>query len=1471
MSPFDCIPDSELLVSPKDREGSAKLFALSRTPPDHDMFSLDGQRRATPSKISGPNWELFPDTICSTPKRRTRCKSVIACLPRRAEVEEIQQRSDGEDEELQSVAEKSPGLLTFDDNLDTDVNDGDPEPILMKRTPCIINTENFALNELVKYMHPYCLPAVTMCLESEDDENLEQDTVFLEIVSDERETIKIPVVVEPPPEDMLCPESSDGMTGMDVEMENLPNIPSSSDKDVPELKVNVEKENGVQDEVTEAVKDVPELQDSPPQPPEIKSSDNDSHTVGKVVPDCQKNSEPEITVPVIANEKQPQKVKRSSKAKKPSKSKSKSKTKIEAENKPPDVPEPIPARSIAQPTANRPSNPSLQESDLLIKTLDQVKKESQMDLRSSKAGRAKTRTRGSLDGSNADRNVKVVSKESEQAKSAVDVGKDLVQNPKLENPDSVGTGESAVQVLQSDKEIVKDILVPSDICNGEESGASKVEDVQDGDSSQMKDAKPKSLSLSEYRKRLQHRQPKPVQDLENPSYSRWPTVPEPPTELAELPCLIVPSQPKKSMEDKPCPIKTTNNPGREVPVSSVSVPMVSQEVQQLTAEPCPSGTDVAPPAMVAPQPSVPPQFYPSVWPAVPPPPSFYPGMPPMAGVHHYQNTLPSVFPVQPPVMSWPPFPPPPIAVPPVHPTGWVSGPPTPYWSNAQMAQAMSESQPLHNAPVTYGPSTLHVGPEKELLKKGVVQPVERRPQVPRIVVKKPENSVESKNGAKPEGLKSDSSSLLMKAAKSPSVPVPESKEKILIPNLKSANQVVSQIMEILKKAQKLGFQIPTSNATSANAQPVPPSASALQLKQKVPADVKVQVVDKPLTRESPAPVIEASLKPEKLKMEKFPATGMGTAQEVAKDKVASEGAEPGVLPRAEPVWASEEMFQAAAGSEPKEPEKSFTCESGIEATDLTSLLEQFEKTEAKEEERLPRSPDKLAVGNSGTGKTLEKMIHEKLLAPELVNTAGLTPPATPPHQLWKSAATGPVAGKPRSLHVQEKSYSPVKTAKLIEPKPLPQSRLKLRSVGSSPSVAVPPVHVASGDHDYCIFSSQQEGNKAATTTATTAASPAACEEGSRWNVKHHPNITIKPIVQFNKRQQIKACPKQPAPSAPSVVSNQSTTCGPIKPIAPCGSIQKASTDPLDHRTNVMAESAVASAPASVLMSPDSSPCRSETGASRTDVKRGNVSSRRALRCYRKYQGSPSPQKSWRGRSSSSRSDSMSSSCSCSCSSSSSRSRSGSPASKRRRTSRYRSRSRHRSRSSSRSGYCSSDSSRSSSCSSRSCTSSSSRSRSRSPSPYERRCRSRSRRCESRESYNRRKIYHKERAIEERRVVYIGKINSLMTRSELRRRFSVFGDIEECTIHFREEGDNYGFVTYRCTREAFAAIENGHKLRLPGELPFDLCFGGRRQFCKSTYADLDSHRDDFDPAPVRSKFEALDFDTLLKQAQKNHRR
>ena len=50
-------------------------------------------------------------------------------------------------------------------------------------------------------------------------------------------------------------------------------------------------------------------------------------------------------------------------------------------------------------------------------------------------------------------------------------------------------------------------------------------------------------------------------------------------------------------------------------------------------------------------------------------------------------------------------------------------------------------------------------------------------------------------------------------------------------------------------------------------------------------------------------------------------------------------------------------------------------------------------------------------------------------------------------------------------------------------------------------------------------------------------------------------------------------------------------------------------------------------------------------------------------------------------------------------------------------------------------------------------------------------------------------------------------------------------------------DNFGFITYRYTCDAFAALENGHTLRRSDEPQFELCFGGQKQFCKSDYTDL----------------------------------
>ena len=46
---------------------------------------------------------------------------------------------------------------------------------------------------------------------------------------------------------------------------------------------------------------------------------------------------------------------------------------------------------------------------------------------------------------------------------------------------------------------------------------------------------------------------------------------------------------------------------------------------------------------------------------------------------------------------------------------------------------------------------------------------------------------------------------------------------------------------------------------------------------------------------------------------------------------------------------------------------------------------------------------------------------------------------------------------------------------------------------------------------------------------------------------------------------------------------------------------------------------------------------------------------------------------------------------------------------------------------------------------------------------------------------------KQRQGEERRVVYVGKISEGTTRADIRKRFEVFGPVDEISVHFRDRG------------------------------------------------------------------------------------
>ncbi|XP_070160327.1 uncharacterized protein [Polyergus mexicanus] len=123
---------------------------------------------------------------------------------------------------------------------------------------------------------------------------------------------------------------------------------------------------------------------------------------------------------------------------------------------------------------------------------------------------------------------------------------------------------------------------------------------------------------------------------------------------------------------------------------------------------------------------------------------------------------------------------------------------------------------------------------------------------------------------------------------------------------------------------------------------------------------------------------------------------------------------------------------------------------------------------------------------------------------------------------------------------------------------------------------------------------------------------------------------------------------------------------------------------------------------------------------------------------------------------------------------------------------------------------------------------------------------------------------KQKQVEERRVIYVGRLDENVTKADLRRRFEIFGPVVDISVHFREHGDNYGFVTFASKDDAYTAMEHGND---DPTLPtYDLSFGGRRAFCKYKYSDLD---DTASSSPISKSSQAIEedtFDFLLKEAK-----
>uniref|UniRef100_A0A3Q3F8E3 Peroxisome proliferator-activated receptor gamma coactivator 1-beta-like n=1 Tax=Labrus bergylta TaxID=56723 RepID=A0A3Q3F8E3_9LABR len=105
------------------------------------------------------------------------------------------------------------------------------------------------------------------------------------------------------------------------------------------------------------------------------------------------------------------------------------------------------------------------------------------------------------------------------------------------------------------------------------------------------------------------------------------------------------------------------------------------------------------------------------------------------------------------------------------------------------------------------------------------------------------------------------------------------------------------------------------------------------------------------------------------------------------------------------------------------------------------------------------------------------------------------------------------------------------------------------------------------------------------------------------------------------------------------------------------------------------------------------------------------------------------------------------------------------------------------------------------------------------------------------------------------VFYIHNLPSSVTQNMLRKRFQVFGKAEDCKVIICNE-ERCGVIKIR--------QQGPQRHRRERETVFQNGPAGLRRLTRKRYIDLD----EAGPGPVKSKYDALDFDTLLKEAQKS---
>ncbi|XP_055303832.1 uncharacterized protein LOC129569214 [Sitodiplosis mosellana] len=124
--------------------------------------------------------------------------------------------------------------------------------------------------------------------------------------------------------------------------------------------------------------------------------------------------------------------------------------------------------------------------------------------------------------------------------------------------------------------------------------------------------------------------------------------------------------------------------------------------------------------------------------------------------------------------------------------------------------------------------------------------------------------------------------------------------------------------------------------------------------------------------------------------------------------------------------------------------------------------------------------------------------------------------------------------------------------------------------------------------------------------------------------------------------------------------------------------------------------------------------------------------------------------------------------------------------------------------------------------------------------------------------------------EERRIVYVGRIEEETTKEELRRKFSVYGQVKQVSLHYKDSKLKYGFVTFVRPCDAYTAIDDSPKNS--AICHYDISFGGRRAFCREKYFDLDNsghgfREDKTSPIKQQTKIDNDDsFDVLLRKVK-----